>query len=399
MKKYYAWGVYVSVGVFVSTSLTQAAVEAEPQVVERGPNHKVLLKYSDSGSPVGSYVELASGMHYWDGAQWAESREEIEIVDGGALAQRGPHKVAFAANANTLGAIDLVGADNTRLRSHVLGLAYTDLATGQSVLFAEIKDSIGELHRPNRVIYPDAFTDVKADLRYTYRRGSFEQDVILQQEPPSPAVYGLNPDTTRMEIFTEFLNPPVPGRTVASRSQPTAVARLGIQLPEVIDETLDFGEMKVGPGYAFSLSDGPADTRFPVTKTWEVRDNRQVLIEAIEYNVIKSAIDPLPQVAAPAKERMANRVGIPQRRGEFARVFPKAPPPKRDNKEQMLMAAASSPALGFVLDYTILTTTFGAFTFRGDTTYYLNSGCTFSGSITFEGGTIIKVTNTTATAF
>ena len=124
MKKHCAWSVYLSVGL-TSVSLTRAAVEIEPQVVEKGANHRVWQKFSETGAPIGSYVELASGLHYWDGVQWADSREEIEIVEGGALAQRGPHKVGFAANANTLGAIDFVSSDNKRLRSHVLGLAYT----------------------------------------------------------------------------------------------------------------------------------------------------------------------------------------------------------------------------------------------------------------------------------
>ena len=40
----------------------------------------------------------------------------------------------------------------------MLGVAVYDRATGKSELIAQVKDSIGELHPPNVIIYPDAFS-------------------------------------------------------------------------------------------------------------------------------------------------------------------------------------------------------------------------------------------------
>jgi len=44
------------------------------------------------------------------------------------------------------------------------GLSYFDASTGQAALIAEIKSSKGQVLPPNRVIYSDAFDDVKADV-------------------------------------------------------------------------------------------------------------------------------------------------------------------------------------------------------------------------------------------
>jgi len=85
------------------------------------------------------------------------------------------HRVIFAPNLNTTGAIDLLTPDGLRLRSTPVGLAYYDAATGQSVFIAQIKDSTGELVAPNQALYRDAFDGVLADVRLTYTRAGLEQ--------------------------------------------------------------------------------------------------------------------------------------------------------------------------------------------------------------------------------
>src|SRR5688500_19404044 len=47
--------------------------------------------------------------------------------------------------------------DGKRFRSHILGLAYTDSETLQTVLIAELKNSQGAIIPPNQVYYEDAF--------------------------------------------------------------------------------------------------------------------------------------------------------------------------------------------------------------------------------------------------
>src|SRR6185503_18366299 len=104
-------------------------------VSERGVHHRVwqrvTWKTNDLGRVRGvtnSYTELETGMHYQKEGQWLESEAKIEITPEGASATKGPHKVSFEGNINTIGAIDLITSDGKRMRSHVLGLSYFDTA-------------------------------------------------------------------------------------------------------------------------------------------------------------------------------------------------------------------------------------------------------------------------------
>ena len=60
--------------------------------------------------------------------------------------------------------------------------------------------STGQLVGTNRVLYPNAFDGVSADVLYTYKRGGFEQDVILKRQPPTPESFGLDPATVREQF-------------------------------------------------------------------------------------------------------------------------------------------------------------------------------------------------------
>jgi hypothetical protein len=98
-------------------------------------------------------------------------------------------------------------------------LVYYDPATQKSVSFGELQDSEGELLPPHQVLYRDAFKDVVtgtalASIRFTYTKTGLEQDVILhQRQPPSPALFDLDLNTVRMEIWTEFQDAPEPRQT------------------------------------------------------------------------------------------------------------------------------------------------------------------------------------------
>ena len=229
-------------------------------IVSRDANSRVwertVYEADASGSVVpqkNRYVELATGLHYWENDQWKESKEEIELYPGGAIARQGQHKVIFAYNLATVGAIDLQTPDGLRLRSHILGLSYFDTDSGQSVLIAEVKDSIGELIAPNQVLYEDAFTDFKADVHYTYTKTSFEQDVVLRERPPLPEAYGLNSASTVLQVLTEFVAPPQP--VIHENQIQTAMGARR-------DQTMDFGLMKMVRGKAFDV--GSSDGEAPV---------------------------------------------------------------------------------------------------------------------------------------
>ena len=396
-------------------------------VVERGANHQVWQKTVYETRPDGrqiphihQYTELATGLNYQDkSGNWLESKEEIELVGGGAVARQGQHQVKFAANLKTAGAIDMQTPDGKQLRSHILGLSYFDTSSGQSVLIAEMKDSIGKV-QGNQVLYEDAFTDFKADVLYTYTKASFEQDVILQEQPPALEAYGLNSATTHLQVLTEFLSPPEPvisgqgfGRKAAGargggrQAGASKQGKAGAKHPEAVkavntlntvsqqsgsvtaDERLDFGVMQMEHGRAFLLgekTDPDAPDLAGVNKQWLKLEGRTFLVEQVAMSKIARQLEGLPKANAVSLSPVPNsvlHVVSSQRLLPAVRLA-------RNDTHQMQMAKLTKSTQGLVLDYVMLSMSVNDLTFQGDTTYYI-SGHIYSGGITtIEGGTVIK---------
>ncbi len=408
------WSVLVFLSLPLSASAQVARVArvdeapkiSEPRVVERGPHHRVwertITEKLRNGKTVerkSSFTELANGLHHLKDGQWVESREEIEVFPGGAIARSTAHQVIWSQNINTAGAIDLLTPDGKRFRSHIIGLAYIDAATGKSEMIAEIKDSIGELVGSNQVIYRDAFTDFRADVRYTHTRAEFEQDIILRENPPSPWEYGMNPATTRLEVWTEFIEAPEPVRGTSLLKQEGDIAvRRGMVDPDLTDERLEFGEMTMGPGRAFPTeneSDEFSESfSTPVGKNWIRIDGRQFLIEKVDYRDVLPQLDRLPKSAAIAPVQR-NQMQAARRGENRSRLLAaaKAPAPALlATTSPMRLAQITPRERGFVLDYTLMTSATN-FTFQGGTTYYISGNVTLSGTTVIEGGVIVKYTN------
>lgn len=355
------------------TSLAEARA-AEAVTTERGPHHRTWSQQSISQLPDGSirtnqssFSELEVGLHYLKDNQWLLSKEEIELVANGAVARQGPHQVIWSPNIASFGAIDVLTSDGIRLRSHVLGLGLYDRATGQSVLLAEVKDSIGEFQPPNQVFYREAFDGVVADLRYTYRKGSFVQDVIVLERIRLPE--GFNEDSTQLEVWTEFVEAAVPQKTESLRSG-------------MIDEALDFGAMRIGGGKAFALGSAPG-AGTPVAKRWLLIEGRTFLVEAVRYSSVKAELERLPAAQAAIRPRAVFQVAA-------SRPFPTARPAAAFGPEPKIQVAVlPPPTRGFVLDYD-LSASLSDFTFHRDKTYYVSGSTALSGLTTFEGGCVIK---------
>lgn len=376
----------------------------EPRITERGPHHRVIERMVSELQPDGtfkerksSYTELATGLHYQnEQGEWLESKEEIEIFNGAAVARQGQHQVIFAANLNSSGAIDLLAADGQRFRSHVLGLVYTDYASGKSVMIAEIKDSIGELTAPNQVTYPDAFEgDAVADVRFSYSRAGFEQDIILRTAPPSPAEWGLDPETTRLEVFTEFIEAPAARVTaVTLKREENGLARAVMKEPDLIDQRLDFGGLHIGQGQAFPLGTTPDpfdEASVPTGKSFERIDGRMILIEKVDYPAVREQLGRLPKSASLNQQR---KVGLPDPgRALQARVLPSRPAGEPGKWTRKLQASVTPPRAGYVLDYVaISSSSLTNYTFKGDTTYFITNGASinFYGTTVIEGGAVVK---------
>jgi hypothetical protein len=349
------------------------------QIGKQGANYRNWQKITQITDAQGSttyqtnlaYVELAGGLNYWDGEQWRESKAEIDGYTGGAIAQYGQTKVIFANNLNTVGAIDLQTSDGKELRSHVLGLSYYDSSNGKNVLIAQVKDCRGQIAGSNQVVYANAFDGVSADVSYTYRRGSFEQDVILEAQPPAPEAFGLNPATTELQVLTEFDSAPAPAITGITNQSSS----------EMSDEILNFGAMSMVPGRAFLLNKHSSSAR--VSKQWAVISGRNILIESVQILDITNQLNDLPRTSMNSfKPKSGSGIYVVSSH----RLLPAMRTAGNSVGEMKL--ARISPKTGFAFDYVTVVNQ-SDFTFQGGT-YYVSGPVNLTGTTTFEGGAVIK---------
>jgi hypothetical protein len=424
------WSRPRAIGLLTCLSVASLASEESQHVVERGPNHNVwerTFQDWESGRTTirtRRWIQLENGLNYWDpdSGTWRESTDEIRLTRGGALALHGQHRAIFSANVNDpRGALDLELGPGVRLRSSVLVLRYFDPLTGRYATLAQVKNAFGELLPPNQVIYRDAFDGLNADVVYTYRRDGLEADVVLRELPPSPADFGLNPETARIEVVTQFFEFPEPGKTtrlLASVEDPLLRAR--IAAPDWPDDELIFGRYRMGSGRAFAWSAREAAQRQPdafavVGKQWRpARANTALLVESAEYVQLLEELLALPGSAERVKARReearlmagktraellqaaADRAGVSSphaRSGSDPALAMERRTAVKDSDWDHRVTVASRSILaepGLVLDWTVLTLGSDHFTFASTNTYHVTGSCSFGGTTTIEGGTVVK---------
>lgn len=333
----------------------------------QGPNGQVVAKAHH-------YTELATGLNFQDSTgQWTPSKEEIDILpDGSAAATNGQHQAYFPADIHN-GVIKLITPDGLQLQSQPVGLSYDDGTN--TVLIAETTNSVGQLISSNQILYTKAFVGIDADLLYTYTKAGFEQDVILREQPPTPESFGLNPDTTRLQVLTEFFNPPQPG--VSAATVPTAAGNLE-------NDYLTFGTMTMASGRAFML--GTTTPSVSVNKEWLSLQGRQVLAEEVPLASIASQLNALPSAQTASARRNFPLDVVSAKQLLPAQRLAHAP-----GKHPIQMVRIKPPSRGFVLDYQAVDGSLTNYTFQGDTTYYISSYLALYGTNnTFEGGAVIK---------
>ena len=272
------------------------------------------------------------GLHYLEDGQWVESEEVVEPTPFGAVAPRLAYRASFAANLNTAGAIELAPPDGGKpLRSHFLCLRLTDTSSGRNQIIARIKDAVGEIVPPNHVWYRDAFEGLMADVRCIAARDAFEADVVLRESPELPA--GFDPKSTRLEIISEFLDPPEP----LVRPMPVD------PVSGWVDEELDFGGMLMIQGRVLVAGTEKeavqvSDPRPVILKHWQTLGDRRFLIESIEFPALRPLIGSLP----------AKKVGSNLLAG--SQVLPPAPLLK-PGTGPLRLASSRGPLTGVVIDY------------------------------------------------
>jgi hypothetical protein len=276
------------------------------------------------------------------------------VLDGSKVVSRnGPHRVTFAYDASTQGAVDLTTPSGQRLQSTVFGLIYLDPASGRSVLIAHLKPSVAALLPPNQLVYPDAFAGegVSADLLYTYTGsstgGSLEQDVIVRRQLPGPEQYSM-PSTSRLGVMTEFFEPPAPRQISGVIDLSAQNQQLGIQGEATMpDATLVFSGMRIIAGKAFLL--GQNEPNAPVAKSWQVLEGRTFLTESTPYALLKPQLAALPALAGGPAVRQAVEMRTALRQGRSA------PAVTASTAAPRVAQAGVAATPGVVLDYVIVT--------------------------------------------
>lgn len=378
---------------WVAPGLTQ-----DVTVKERGPHHQkvelVSTRLDEAGNALtetNSYVQLETGLNFRNGkGEWEESKAEFQLVPEGAIAWKGQHRVSLAGDLNTAEAMQLRLPDGKLVAGHVLGLAYYDSASGEAVIIAPVRDSGGWQVASNQIVYPGAFEGIDADVRYTFSRNGFEQDIILREQPPSPEKFGLNSATTRLEVWTEFTTAPEPQIKRGGRED------LAANVTDDADETLDFGSMQIGEGRSFRLG-GETESGIAVRKRWlRSTEDRKFLVEAVDLSAVAGQLDALPANPTNGKGGAALPLLRPAQRQQVLNALPAkvkrasaqtamVPLPGRKD----LVAAFQRP--GLVVDFQVTITGDPLdFTFQGDTTYYISGSHDLFGTTTLEGGAVIK---------
>ena len=97
-------------------------------------------------------------------------------MNGYGLATNGAHRAIFPPSITE--GVDYWGPSGNHFQTVVRFLVYYDYASGNSVLLCESKESGGAIES-NAVVYTNVFTDgISGSIRYTYKKGSFEQENI-----------------------------------------------------------------------------------------------------------------------------------------------------------------------------------------------------------------------------
>lgn len=396
----------------VSTLVLQAQIDET--LIPRGPHHEVTIGVNNLRSADGEmravtnrYVELADGLNRQDErGMWVRSIPRFRLKEGWAISDECQHRVEIRLRSGKRGEVTMTMPDGRSLRSQVFGICYFDMATGESVLLAEARERVGRIQSADQILFPDAFDDLRADLRYTVSLNGFEQDVIFREPLPSPEEFGLDPESTKLEVLTEFMESPVPRRQSRSiRRLPTPKVSVPVEA-EFVDETLHFGSMVMGPGRVFDLLN-ESETIAGVCKRWMKFDQRDFLVESVAYSEVRellNALDSKPGAGRSTRPRSPGwwngreicfdpslRPFLSSPRSILPAVeLEDGPGPSHSTTSSELADASPPDDPGVVLDYVITLTPAQTVTrFRSDTTYFVSGPVTVYGAV-FEGGTVLK---------
>ena len=365
-------------------NLSTNASGTDYTVVGRSANTRtwgtIVLQTNTDGSVVTGtnrgYTELGANLCVQNAqGNWSDASSALVIVPDGAASSNSPLAAHFAGDAIAGGGtLRVTAPDGKVFVSKVYGISYYDATLETNILIAPLQSSQGQLVGDHHILYAKAFAGLDADLWYSFTPSRIDQDIVLHESPPAPAAYGLNPQTARLQVWTEWINVPKPRQVTRTDD--------GIEH----EAYLDWGNLIMVPGSAL-FTQGQADASpvdsGPIYKHWRRIAQRDWLIEEVRYTAIANVLQALPQHAAAGRPGRGMYESIAAVEG----LSPEAGPGK---PVQVAENYVRGPSL--ILDY-ITVASANNFTFNCDTTYLISSNVTLGGTNTvFEGGTILKYT-------
>jgi hypothetical protein len=376
-----------------------SAREAVPTVTERGAHHRVeqwveRITGEDGATNdvTHSYTVLANGMNYLDGGEWKETVPEFVPVKGGWLAARGPHQVLVSEELFVAGAVTVVSPEGQTWKSTPMTLALRDRASGQVWVLGESRATRGELVAAHTVLFRDAFAGdagLRADVRVVTSAGGVECDVIVRSGVPSREALGEAGAAAELVVLTEIFEP--------GGAKVNPEDRGGRS-----DDVVRLGALTMDQGQAFGTDlPGEPARSVPVFKRvyQDEPSGRVFLEEATPLDSLAPLLEALPEAKLPGAvearwRRTAGGADFPVRR---TGLLPAPTLPRRvdgrfevaANKTSIRTFAAVTPTPGVVLDWSYLNSAANTI-LRGDTTYYVTSQVSLSGTVRVEGGTVIK---------
>lgn len=403
-----------SVSLFVSiclgqaqttTTISQSGLTGPPDTL--GPNHRGWT-VPDSQGTAKHFVELATGMNYWNplARAWQPSAAFFQPTrDGSAfVANQVQHKVRLNDDLYISGAVNVTLPDGLTISSSPVAIVLFDAASGQSAIVATLTNSLGTQVSSNQVVYPDAFVGACADVSYSIDRGAFSQDIVFTGRF-DPAAYGFPTNTTRIQILTELFSVPQPDLLVQPvYIEGNAAVRKAMASPDLMDESIGFGNFVLGAGkaYAFPSADEPDGAGAAVAKEFvRTQDGRTFLVETVDYKYLAKALLALPECNPP--KGTARHYPRNERRKLYAAV-PAFSNTRRASLERPIQAKATAPkvasvrpAKGVIIDYiaNIGGSLTGNILFAANTNYFVNGAVFCNGPTTIEAAVFKYPTNGT----
>jgi hypothetical protein len=352
-----------------------------------------------TGTPT---VELATGMNYWDGKSWSPSDPTFTETPNAFIANRVQHKIRLSADLNVPGAVHVTTPDGLSLSSTPVGIGIYDPVSGQFALIGSVTNCPGALIANNQVLYDNAFLGACASVFYTIEPGTFEQDVVFTGRL-DPTVYGFKVDDKsrlQIQILTEFYQPPDPDViTQPLYVETNPAVRQQMVTPDVLDETIGFGEFVLGIGRAFVTPSIAATNGVGAAVAKELiktEDGRIMLVESVDYLPLRDALLSLPDCPPAGGTAKLHLKKDRQKAYASLAVPPRASVPPQSRHSPLVTRHSVRIPEGVVIDYvanisgSLNSTTL----FASDTNYFISGSVFCNGAVTMEP-TIFKYrTNT-----